>query len=103
MQTPTIYCDNCGTANRPQARFCVSCGEAMLVVSMPPYPQSFLPVSPASTPDRIGQQLGNYRLISLLGKGGFANVYLGEHVFLKTQAAIKLLQMKVAAADDLDS
>jgi len=34
---------------------------------------------------------------------GFADVYLGEHVFLKTQAAIKLLQMKVGAPDDLDS
>lgn len=41
--------------------------------------------------DRIGQQLGNYRLKSLLGHGGFAEVYLGEHIFLKTQAAIKVL------------
>src|SRR5438128_1839668 len=41
--------------------------------------------------DRIGQQLGNYRLIRLLGQGSFAEVYLGEHVHLKTQAAIKVL------------
>jgi len=61
------------------------------------------PSSPTSPTDRIGQQLGNYRLLSLLGKGGFAEVYLGEHVYLKTQAAIKLLQMKVVAADDLDT
>src|SRR5690348_15106163 len=27
--------------------------------------------------DRIGQQLGNYRLTSLLGRGGFADVYHG--------------------------
>jgi serine/threonine protein kinase/tetratricopeptide (TPR) repeat protein len=41
--------------------------------------------------DRSGQQLGNYRLIRQLGKGGFAVVYLGEHVHLKTLAAIKVL------------
>jgi serine/threonine protein kinase len=41
--------------------------------------------------DRIGQQCGNYRLERLLGKGGFAEVYLGEHIFLGTSAAIKLL------------
>jgi WD40 repeat protein len=38
-----------------------------------------------------GQRLGNYRLVRLLGQGGFAKVYLGEHVRLGTQSAIKLL------------
>src|SRR5215469_3900720 len=41
--------------------------------------------------DRLGQQLGNYRLVSLLGQGGFAEVYLGQHVRLNLQAAIKVL------------
>ena len=53
--------------------------------------------------DRVGQQLGNYRLSRLLGKGGFAEVYLGEHVYLKTPAAIKLLQTKVANEEDLQA
>ncbi len=45
---------------------------------------------------RVGQQLGNYRLLRLLGAGGFAEVYLGEHVYLGTQAAIKVLQTRLA-------
>lgn len=49
--------------------------------------------------DRLGQQLGNYRLIRILGQGGFADVYLGEHVYLRTQAALKVLQMRVAGED----
>ncbi len=45
--------------------------------------------------DRIGQQLGNYRLLRLLGQGGFAQVYLGEHIYLETPAAIKLLTTRL--------
>jgi peptide/nickel transport system substrate-binding protein len=41
--------------------------------------------------DRLGQQFGNYRLVSLLGQGGYAEVYLGQHVRLDLQAAIKVL------------
>ena len=40
--------------------------------------------------DHTGQQLGNYQLVRLLGRGGFAEVYLGEHIRLKTPAAIKV-------------
>ncbi len=41
--------------------------------------------------DRVGQQFGNYRLVTLLGQGGFAEVYLGQHLRLNQQAAIKVL------------
>ncbi len=49
--------------------------------------------------NRVGQQLGNYRLIRLLGAGGFAEVYLGEHIHLQTQSAIKLLHTRLANED----
>ena len=49
--------------------------------------------------DRIGQQLGHYRLIRLLGQGGFADVYLGEHIHLNTQAAIKVLRTQLVSDD----
>jgi serine/threonine protein kinase len=41
--------------------------------------------------DRSGQSLGTYRLVRLLGQGGFAEVYLGQHIHLNTQAAVKIL------------
>src|ERR1051326_1333430 len=46
--------------------------------------------------DHAGQQLGNYRLIRHIGQGGFAEVYLGDHIYLRTQAAIKILQVRLA-------
>src|SRR5581483_5100064 len=50
--------------------------------------------------DYIGQRFGNYQLTRLLGEGSFARVYLGEHIYLNTQAAIKILNTQLA--DDLD-
>src|SRR5215471_5630546 len=44
-----------------------------------------------SMSDRVGQHFGNYRLVARLGQGGFAEVYLGQHVRLNLQAAIKVL------------
>src|SRR5229473_6626828 len=43
--------------------------------------------------EHTGQQLGSYRLSRLLGQGGFADVYLGEHMYLGTFSAIKVLQV----------
>lgn len=50
----------------------------------------------------INQQLGNYRLLRLLGRGGFAEVYLGEHVQLHTYAAIKVLHTTLMEKDLLN-
>ncbi len=52
--------------------------------------------------DRVGQHLGNYRLLYRLGSGGFAEVYLGEHIYLKRQAAIKVLPMRLTN-DEMES
>src|SRR2546426_3961824 len=52
-----------------------------------------------SVPNRVGQQLGNYRLLRLLGRGGFAEVYLGEHVYLKRRAALKVLHTLLEEED----
>src|SRR6185312_5936302 len=44
----------------------------------------------------IKEKLGNYRLGRLLGLGSFAEVYFGEHLYLKTPAAIKILHPRFA-------
>jgi len=54
------------------------------VADVPFFPNSVVEAVPHA-------RLGNYRLVRLLGHGGFANVYLGEHIHLNTHAAIKLL------------
>src|SRR5438105_11245108 len=41
--------------------------------------------------DRLEQQLGPYRLIRLLGAGGFGEVYEADHQLLQQKRAIKLL------------
>lgn len=43
----------------------------------------------------LHRQFGNYRLVELLGYGGFAEVYLGEHIYMGTQAAVKVLTAKL--------
>ncbi len=47
--------------------------------------------------ERIEQRLGNYVLTRLLGRGGFADVYYGEHIYLKTAAAIKMLHIHIGS------
>src|SRR2546421_13122162 len=52
-----------------------------------------------SMADRTGEQLANYRIIRLIGRGGFAEVYLAEHLYLRTQVAIKILNTQLTNED----
>jgi serine/threonine protein kinase/DNA polymerase III delta prime subunit len=40
-----------------------------------------------------GCQIGNYRILRELGAGGFATVYLAEHIYIEKLAAIKMLHV----------
>src|SRR5438477_9097033 len=42
-----------------------------------------------------GEQVGNYLLLHKLGRGGYAQVYLAEHLSLKHLVALKLLNLSL--------
>src|SRR5215510_2655023 len=48
----------------------------------------------------IGQQLGNYEIISLLGRGGMATVYRARQVNIKREVAIKVIKPDLAETAD---
>ena len=43
--------------------------------------------------ERIGQSIGDYRLLRLLVKGTFGTVYLAEHFHDHSSAAVKVLHV----------
>ena len=49
--------------------------------------------------EHVGQKLGNYRLIQLLGRGSVADVYLGEHIKHATPAAIKVWHKQLGSKE----
>ncbi|MDP1562888.1 MAG: protein kinase [Pirellulaceae bacterium] len=54
------------------------------------------PTSDPSSPSLIGRQLGDYRVLSRLGRGGMAQVYLAEQLSLGRLIALKILKPELA-------
>jgi serine/threonine protein kinase len=50
----------------------------------------------------IGKQLGDYKIVGVLGQGGMARVYRGFDDKLERFAAVKVFDTQVVAQDDLD-
>src|SRR3954464_1747866 len=48
------------------------------------------------------EQIGNYTLLRSIGQGGFATVYLGRHVHLRSYAAIKILHTRLGTMDQIE-
>ena len=52
--------------------------------------------------ERVGQVFCNYQLLRLLGRGAFAEVYLAEHRYLGTHAALKILHVRMEPDDHVE-
>jgi serine/threonine protein kinase len=50
---------------------------------------------------REGKRVGGYRLFTLLGRGGFGDVYLGEQVHDHSQVAVKVLHTRLTHSKDV--
>ena len=48
-----------------------------------------------------GEQVGNYLLLHELGRGGYAHVFLAEHLYFKHLVALKLLNLSLNQHEDL--
>jgi serine/threonine protein kinase len=51
--------------------------------------------------ERVGQRIGDYRVLRPLGQGTFGMVYLAEQIYDSSQAAVKVLQMQLTGRDEL--
>lgn len=114
-------CENCGVPVPEDMDFCPQCGHEQSsrhtepslsvsrnwgssAVSNPstgtrPYADSqnsFEQIAAAGGRRKVvGQQLGNLRIVSLIGQGGMGNVYRAEHVALRTAYAVKILHPEI--------
>src|SRR6266496_1055535 len=83
MSLSLTVCSSCGTANRAQSRFCNNCGNSLTSGGG----------SPSGPTGRLasGQLLlQRYRIIQIVGQGGFGAVYKAEDMrFVNRHVAVK--------------
>jgi serine/threonine-protein kinase len=49
---------------------------------------------------RLGTNVGNYRLHAIIGRGGMGTVYKGEHVYIGRPVAVKILHQQFAKYEE---
>ncbi len=104
----TLLCSQCGSANLADDRSCSQCGAP--TTELTPVGQIDQPTlqidrkgatAGPKTPIQpshslVGSLIGQYRVVELLGKGGFGEVYRVRDTSLGRQAAIKLLPAEIS-------
>ena len=91
----TAFCTRCGTSLGAGASFCPRCG-----TSVPVAPSEAVTTVPVATPEAAREALldalrratlGEYEILTELGRGGMATVYLAHDLPLDRKVAIKVL------------
>jgi len=94
-----MNCSKCGNPLNPDTRFCPSCG---LQIS-----STFAGMEKLISEDdprarALEKALGQkYKVYNRIGSGGFADVYLGDHVQLDRKVAVKILLHNYAGDPDM--
>jgi serine/threonine protein kinase len=90
-----------GTHGQREERTKIESPGARVKTSAPPARGKPPPIPVGSDePDRVGQVLGSYRVLELLGRGGMGYVFRAEHVKLGREVALKLLRSDYARRRD---
>ena len=99
-----IFCQECHVKVKlplsmlnDESNCCPRCGAVIPVERLPMTQEAVLQpgLPPQSEKKRMledGSYFDKFRIIRLLGRGGMAEVYLAEHMLLKQQCALKLMQ-----------
>src|SRR5207247_1687000 len=76
MPASPRYCDACGAANQTQATRCWACGQRFAASTEHTGSASSLPAEQPAPPPAL--LVGRYRIIGIIGTGGFGAVYQAQ-------------------------
>ncbi|WP_233278154.1 protein kinase domain-containing protein [Myxococcus stipitatus] len=88
---------------RPHHRNTPAEASTMLYAGTPP-PMMLMEPTPVPSPlgtSLVGKQLGHFKLLKELGRGGMGTVMLAEHALIQKRVAIKILHAHLAQDPDL--
>lgn len=102
--TATLFCDECGAALPTQAATCTACGHQLAASALAPAAKT-PPPAPTVSDDTLAAGFllaGRYRIVSLVGEGGFAQVYKAKDSAQRnTLVAIKRISLRGLSAREI--